>query len=103
MADTDVISVFWSGTTCRTMVHELGHDQLKTMKELLDIATRHASSKEAVGAAFILGNAKIAASDSRTTPSKATIKSTRKGANGGRGGVEASSDDDDDEKASDSG
>jgi hypothetical protein len=29
-------------------VHELGHDQPKTTKELLDITTRHASGEEAV-------------------------------------------------------
>jgi hypothetical protein len=44
---------FWSGTSCWTLVHELGHDQPKTMKELLDITTRHASSVEVVGAVFI--------------------------------------------------
>jgi hypothetical protein len=34
-------------------VHELGRDQLKTMKELLNIATKHASGEEEVGAVFI--------------------------------------------------
>jgi hypothetical protein len=34
-------------------VHELGHEQPKTRKELLDIATRHASGEELVGAVFI--------------------------------------------------
>jgi hypothetical protein len=34
---------------CRTLVLELGHEQLKTTKELLNITTRHASGKEAVG------------------------------------------------------
>jgi hypothetical protein len=41
---------------CRTLVHELGHEQPKTTEELLDISTRHAYSEAAVGAAFILGN-----------------------------------------------
>jgi hypothetical protein len=39
-------------------MHELDRDQLKTMKELLNIATRHASGEEAVGAVFIQGDGK---------------------------------------------
>jgi hypothetical protein len=34
-------------------VHELDHDQSKTMKELLDITTRNTSGEKAVGAIFI--------------------------------------------------
>jgi hypothetical protein len=51
--DTDVISAFWSDTNGRTLVHELGRDQPKTIKELLNIATRHASGDEAVGGIFL--------------------------------------------------
>jgi hypothetical protein len=64
-------------------VHELDRNQPNTTRELLDIATRHASGIEASGAAFILGNGKMAADGSQATPSKATIKSTKKGAKGG--------------------
>jgi hypothetical protein len=39
-------------------MHELDCDQLKTMKELLNIATRHASGEEAIGAVFIQGDGK---------------------------------------------
>jgi hypothetical protein len=39
-------------------VHELGRDQPKTTKELLDITTRHASGEEAVRAVFIQGDGK---------------------------------------------
>jgi hypothetical protein len=46
------MSAFWSGTNCHTLVHELGHDQPKTLKDLLDIATRHASGEEVVWAVF---------------------------------------------------
>jgi hypothetical protein len=53
VAYTDVISAFWSGMTCHTLVHELGCDQLKTSKELLDITIRHASGEEAVGATLV--------------------------------------------------
>jgi hypothetical protein len=38
---TDVISKFWSGTSYQTLVHELGRNQPKTTKELLDITTYH--------------------------------------------------------------
>jgi hypothetical protein len=60
--------------TCHTLVHELDCDQPNTTKDLLDIATRHASSEEAVGVAFAPGDGKAAADDSRAASSKATIK-----------------------------
>jgi hypothetical protein len=53
VTDADVILAFWCGTTCGTLVHELSHDQPNTTRELLDIATRHASGEEVVGDAFI--------------------------------------------------
>jgi hypothetical protein len=94
-----------------SLVHEIDRDPPKTTKELLDIATRHASSEEAVGAGFVLGNMKTAVSSSRAAPSKATVKSTRKGAKGGKKGQKwhprcvaiMASDDNDEEKADDSG
>jgi hypothetical protein len=49
----------------------------KITKELLDIATRHASVKEAVGTAFFLGNTTAAANNGRAAPTKATVTSTR--------------------------
>jgi hypothetical protein len=49
VVDTDIISAFWDGTTCCTLVHELDLEQPKTTKEMLDIATQHTSGKEAVG------------------------------------------------------
>jgi hypothetical protein len=72
--------------TYHTLVQELCFKQPKTIKELLNITTSHASSEEVVGAAFILANARTAASDGRATLAKATIKSTRKGAKGGKKG-----------------
>jgi hypothetical protein len=39
VADANVVSAFWDGTTCRTLVHEFGHKQPETIKELLEIAT----------------------------------------------------------------
>jgi hypothetical protein len=65
--DANVILVFWDGMMCRTLVHELNREPLKTTKELLDIATRQVSGVEEVGAAFIL----------------ATTKSVRKGTKSG--------------------
>jgi hypothetical protein len=59
-------------------VHELTHDQLNHNKELLDIANQHASSEEAVGAAYVLYDGKAAAIGSRAAPSKATIKGVGK-------------------------
>jgi hypothetical protein len=43
-------------------VHELGCDQPKTTKELLDITTRYTSDEDVVGAVFIQNNGKAALS-----------------------------------------
>ena len=48
----DVIGAFLSETTCEVLVHKLGCNGPGTTKELLDIATSHASGEEAVGAIF---------------------------------------------------
>jgi hypothetical protein len=56
------------------------------MKKLLDIATRHVSGEEAVGAAFVLGDTAAAADGGRTAPTMATAKGARKGAKGGKKG-----------------
>jgi hypothetical protein len=76
--DTNVISAFWSGMNYQTLVHELSCDQPKTTKELLDITTKHASSKEAVGAVFIQSNGKAAPGGGRGAPPKITNKGTNK-------------------------
>ena len=52
VVDANVIGAFLSGTTCESLVHKLGHKGPQTTKELLDIATSHATSEEAVGAIF---------------------------------------------------
>ena len=52
VADADVIGAFLSGTTCESLIHKLGRRGPRTTKELLDIATSHASGEEAVGAIF---------------------------------------------------
>jgi hypothetical protein len=44
---------------CHTLVHEFGHEQPETIKELLEITTRHASGEEAVRAAFALVEAVV--------------------------------------------
>jgi hypothetical protein len=49
LADADIISAFWDGMTCHTLMHELSREPPRTTKELLDIATRQASGEEAVG------------------------------------------------------
>jgi hypothetical protein len=57
------------------------------MKKLLDIATRHVSGEEAVGAAFVLGNARAAANGGRAVLTEATIKGARKGTKGSKKGL----------------
>jgi hypothetical protein len=52
VVDANVVLAFWDGTTCRTVVHEFR--QPETIKELLEIATRHVSGEEVIGAAFSL-------------------------------------------------
>ena len=47
-----MIGAFLSGTTCESLVHKLGRKSPRTTKELLDIATTHASGEEAVVAIF---------------------------------------------------
>ena len=61
VADADVIRVFLSRTTCKSLVHKLGHKGLRSTMELLDITTSHASGEEAVEAIFnrIKGKAKL--------------------------------------------
>ena len=52
VADANVIGAFLSGTTYESLVHKLGHKGPRTTKELLDIATSHASREEAVRVIF---------------------------------------------------
>jgi hypothetical protein len=52
VTDADVVETFLAGTTCKELVHELGHKGPCTTRELLDIATNFASDEEAVGAIF---------------------------------------------------
>jgi hypothetical protein len=60
ICNVEINLAFYSGINCQTRVHELGRDQPKTTKELLDIATRHASGEEAVGAVFVQSTGKVA-------------------------------------------
>ena len=46
------MSVFLSGTTCESLIHKLGCLKPCTTRDLLDVATNHASSEEAVEAVF---------------------------------------------------
>jgi hypothetical protein len=49
-ADNDAISAFQNGTTCTSLIHQLGRCMPRTTRELLDIASNHAEGKEAVAA-----------------------------------------------------
>ena len=52
VVDANIISAFLSGTTCESLIHKLGSLKPCTTRDLLDVATNHASGKEAVGAVF---------------------------------------------------
>jgi hypothetical protein len=77
--DADVISAFWSGMTYRTLVQQLGHEQPKTTKELLNIATRHASSEEAVRAIFVQSSGKTTLGGGRQALATTVDKGTKRG------------------------
>jgi hypothetical protein len=80
VAGADVVSAFWGSMTCLSLVHELDCEQPKTTMELLDIATRHASGEEAVGASFTLVNVGTVVGGGRATRTSATVRSTKRGA-----------------------
>ena len=50
--DADVIGAFIFGTTDDALIHELGRCKPRMTRELLDLATSHASGEEAVCAIF---------------------------------------------------
>jgi hypothetical protein len=52
VTDSDVIGVFLAGTTCRDLVSKLGRKTPTRASELMDIATKFASSQEVVEAIF---------------------------------------------------
>ena len=52
VTDSDIISAFYLGTTCKDLVRELGWSPRSSANELFDVATNFASGEEAVGAIF---------------------------------------------------
>jgi hypothetical protein len=50
VTDNDAISAFQNGTTCTSLIHQLGRRMPRAMLKLLDIASNHADGKEAVAA-----------------------------------------------------
>jgi hypothetical protein len=44
--DADVVTTFFSGTSNRGLVHELGRMKPRTTKKLLDIATNYAAGRK---------------------------------------------------------
>jgi hypothetical protein len=52
ITDSDVIGAFLAGTTCRDLVSKLGRKTPTKASKLMDIATKFASSQEAVEAIF---------------------------------------------------
>jgi hypothetical protein len=67
-------------------VRELRRDQPKTTKKLVDIATRHASSEEAVRVVFIQSDGRAVPGDSRGAPLKAASKGMKRSAKGTKRG-----------------
>jgi hypothetical protein len=47
-----MINTFIYDTTCKALIHTLGHETPHTMRELLDVVTQYATSEEAVQANF---------------------------------------------------
>ena len=52
VVDVDIISTFLSGMTCESLIHKLGCLKSCTTRDLLDVATNHASDEEVVRAVF---------------------------------------------------
>jgi ethanolamine ammonia-lyase small subunit len=50
VTDNDTILAFQNGTTCTSLIHQLGRRMPCMTSELLDIASNHADCKEAVAA-----------------------------------------------------
>ena len=66
--------------TYESLVHKLGHKGTRTTKELLDIATSHASGKEAVGAIFdrLKGKARRDKGTGKGTSNRSAKKKNKK-------------------------
>ena len=58
VVDTYIISAFLSRTTYESLIHKLGCLKPRTTRDLLDVATNHASGEEVVGAIFSGGQDK---------------------------------------------
>jgi hypothetical protein len=48
ITNAEVINALTYGTTCEVLIHTLRHEALRTMWELLGIATKYATSEVAV-------------------------------------------------------
>jgi hypothetical protein len=76
--DADVIGAFLSGTTCETLVHKLGCLKPRTVSELLDVATRHASGEDAVDAIFNKAKGKARVDDGEPASSRPNTDNNKK-------------------------
>jgi hypothetical protein len=63
-------------------VHELGRNQPNSTKELLNIATRHASGEEVVRPIFIQDNGKVALGGGCGVPLKTVSKGAKRSTKG---------------------
>ena len=80
VVNVDVISAFLSRTTCESLIHKLGYLKPRTTRDLLDVATNHASGEEAVRAVFNGGwdKGKAKREDQDETPSTQRGKKNKK-------------------------
>jgi hypothetical protein len=70
--DDNAISVFQNGTTCTSLIHQLGRRTPRTTWELLNIASNHADGEEAVVATLKTpqGKGKQVADHGERSPSR---------------------------------
>jgi hypothetical protein len=64
--------------SCRTLVNELGLNQPKTPKELLDITKQHTFGEDEVGPIFVLGDGTMVLSDNQGHHPRLLVKALRK-------------------------
>jgi hypothetical protein len=92
ITDSDVIGAFLADTTCRDLVSKLGRKTPTKASELMDIATKFASSQEAVEAIFRKDKqpqGRQKEDDPEASVQRGTKKKTRKKAQAKRNAVDA--------------
>jgi hypothetical protein len=79
ITNSDVNMAFLSGTTCKDLVRELGHNTPTTTNELMDIITNYYATEEAIGTIFGGDQDKGKCKDKELEgPSRGTNRNNRK-------------------------